>query len=162
MTMVLSKEQNLDALLRYDRYARHAFRTYVFPADKQWKDFEYLRLEENATLAQGLWKLAPTEARNGSVGLQTEHSMSGWKTARCNWRPRRHSRRKSPAAHGKSSAGRRSRLTSPCTTGLALGLELVFNLLAPDAPDRYLLANEVRRQLDFRGEIVRAELVVGG
>ncbi len=48
---VLSKESHLDALLRYDRYARHAFRTYVFPSVKNWKDFEFLRLEENETLA---------------------------------------------------------------------------------------------------------------
>jgi alpha-amylase len=40
-----------------------------------------------------------------------------------------------------------------CPAGLALGLELVLNLLAPDAPDRYFLANEVRRPLEFRGEI---------
>jgi alpha-amylase len=43
---------------------------------------------------------------------------------------------------------------------LALGLELVFNLLAPDAPDRYFLANEVRWPLDFRGEIDAPSLLL--
>ena len=57
---VLSKESHLDALLRYDRYARHAFRTYVFPSAKTWKDFEFLRLEENETLARGAWKATPS------------------------------------------------------------------------------------------------------
>jgi alpha-amylase len=32
-------------------------------------------------------------------------------------------------------------------------MELVINLLAPAAPDRYFTANGVRRPLDFRGEI---------
>jgi alpha-amylase len=36
---------------------------------------------------------------------------------------------------------------------LALGIELVFNLLAPRAPDRYFLAARVHRPLEFRGEI---------
>jgi alpha-amylase len=44
---------------------------------------------------------------------------------------------------------------------LALGVELVFNLLAPDAPDRYFLADGIRRPLEFKGEIdtPRLELV---
>ncbi|PYV17198.1 MAG: hypothetical protein DMG21_09060 [Acidobacteria bacterium] len=48
---VLSKEANLSALLRYDHYARHAFRVYAFPAAKGLDDFDYLRLDENSELA---------------------------------------------------------------------------------------------------------------
>jgi alpha-amylase len=48
----------------------------------------------------------------------------------------------------------------PCPTGMALGLELVFNLLAPDAPDRYILANQVRRPLEFRGELEAPSLLL--
>jgi alpha-amylase len=43
---------------------------------------------------------------------------------------------------------------------MATGLELVLNLLAPDAHDRYFLANEIRRPLEFRGEIDSAKLVL--
>ncbi|MGE5326216.1 MAG: alpha-amylase/4-alpha-glucanotransferase domain-containing protein, partial [Deltaproteobacteria bacterium] len=55
---VWSKESNLSALLRYDHYRRHAFRTYLFPAAKNCADFDYLRLNENAELAGGEWSVA--------------------------------------------------------------------------------------------------------
>ena len=56
----------------------------------------------------------------------------------------------------------RSSLTSdqPCSVTMALGTELVINLLAPSAPDRYFLANGVRRPLDFRGEIDATNLTL--
>ena len=60
--MVLSKESNLDALLRYDRYARRGFRTYLFPASKAFEDFALLRLEESPALAQAAWKVAAVQA----------------------------------------------------------------------------------------------------
>src|ERR1035441_9074554 len=59
---VLSKESHLDALLRYDRYARHAFRSYVFPSSKTWQDFEFLRLQEDETLARGAWRATPLKS----------------------------------------------------------------------------------------------------
>jgi alpha-amylase len=43
---------------------------------------------------------------------------------------------------------------------MAMGLELVLNLLAPDAHDRYFLAKDVRRPLEFRGEIDSARLTL--
>jgi hypothetical protein len=48
----------------------------------------------------------------------------------------------------------------PCPAKTALGTELVINLLAPAAPDRYFLANGVRRPLDFRGEIDSSNLTL--
>ena len=71
--LVLSKESHLDALLRYDRYARHAFRSYVFPSAKSWKDFEFLRLEENETLARGAWKATSLKAPGGRVRIPQRH-----------------------------------------------------------------------------------------
>ena len=41
-----------------------------------------------------------------------------------------------------------------------MGLELVLNLLAPDAHDRYFLAKDVHRPLEFRGEIASDKLTV--
>jgi len=37
---------------------------------------------------------------------------------------------------------------------------VVLNLLAPDAPDRYFLANGVRHPLEFKGEIDSPELLL--
>jgi len=47
-----------------------------------------------------------------------------------------------------------------CPTGAGLGLELVLNLLAPDAHDRYFLAQDVHRPLEFRGEIASDKLTL--
>src|SRR5208282_4511792 len=76
---VLSKESHLDALLRYDRYARHAFRTYVFPSARNWKDFEFLRLEENEALARGTWKATPIKAAGAAMEFRsaTDVQVSG-------------------------------------------------------------------------------------
>ncbi len=47
-----------------------------------------------------------------------------------------------------------------CPGKMALGTELVINLLAPTAPDRYFIANGVRRPLEFRGEIDASNLTL--
>jgi alpha-amylase len=156
---VWSKEPNLAALLRYDRYGRHVFRTYVFPAAKQWPDFDYLRLEENGDLAGGPWTVVAAPGQTGTVVLQREaqHRANGEdmllraaktikaKVVRSRWQ-----------LECRTSLARDSESPAP----LALGTELVFNLLAPDAPDRYFLANGVRHRLEFKGEIDSPELLL--
>jgi hypothetical protein len=150
--MVLSKETHLEALLRYDRYARHAFRTYVFPADKNWKDFDYLRLEESETLAKGPWQATQVKAAAPTFELHNEAKIHS------NGCDLRVDALKTLVSNVSGPVWRlecRSSLSTDlsCPAGLALGLEMVLNLLAPDAPDRFILANEVRRPLEFRGEI---------
>ena len=73
--MVLSKEANLETLLRYDRYARHMFRTFVFSAAKGWRDFSLLRLDENEVLACGPWKQPAGRALPGVVRLESSASI---------------------------------------------------------------------------------------
>jgi hypothetical protein len=154
---VWSKEPNLAALLRCDRYQRHAFRTYLFSAVKQWPDFDYLRLEENGDLAGGPWAVVAAPGRTGTVVLQREaqHRVNGEemllraaktikaKVVRSQWQ-----------LECRTSLARDSQSPAP----LALGTEMVFNLLAPDAPDRYFLAKGVRHPLEFKGEIDSPEL----
>jgi alpha-amylase len=157
--MVLSKEANLDALLRYDRYARHAFRTYVFPAGKQWKDFEHLGLEENETLARGAWKALRVTPHDEVVKLENQASI---RLNDCEMRVQAQKLLTSRVSGAAWQIECDSTLSTdrPCPTGLALGLELVFNLLSPDAPDRYILDNLVRRPLEFRGEIEAPSLLL--
>ena len=68
--LTLSKEAHLDALLRYDRYARHGFRTYLFPGTKSWQDYDYLHLDENIDLAGGDWKTFPIRSGAAAVELR--------------------------------------------------------------------------------------------
>ncbi len=151
---VASKEANLAAYLAYDRYARHALRTYVFPATRTWEDFAGLNLEESDQLAGGAWSLASQappavfefrrEARTSVDGRAVRLEAI---------------KRVSTQAVGEEwEVACRLSVTAEAPPGpLALGLELVFNLLAPDAADRYyrLLADggEVRRPLGFQGEL---------
>ena len=156
---VLSKESHLEALLRYDRYARHAFRTYVFPAAKQCQDFEYLRLGEDETLARGLWQVTPFDPSAGVVEMR---NASQFQIDGC---PLRIEAAKTLASRVGDAAWQlecRSTLSADrsCPAGIAHGLEMVFNLLAPDAHDRYFLANEVRRPLEFCGEIESPQLAL--
>jgi len=150
--MVLSKEANLEALLRYDRYPRHMFRTFVFSAAKGWRDFSLLRLEENEVLACGPWKQPAGGALPGLVRLESSAPIQ---IGDCVMQIRA---RKTFTAKVQGETCRiecKSSLSTdqPCPAKTALGTELVINLLAPSAPDRYFIANGVRRPLDFRGEI---------
>jgi alpha-amylase len=156
---VWTKEPNLAALLRYDHYGRHAFRTYVFPAAKQWPDFDYLRLDENGDLAGGPWTVVASPGQTGTLVLEREalHRADGedlllraaktikTKVARSRWQ-----------LECRTSLA----VDQASPTPLALGIELVINLLAPDAPDRYFLAHGVRHPLEFKGEIDSPELLL--
>ena len=156
---VLSKESHLDALLRYDRYARHAFRSYVFPSSKTWQDFELLRLEENETLARGAWKATSVKAPATAIEFR---SIADIRSSGCVMRVDALKTLTSKVSGSTWQIECRSSLNTDrsCTDGMALGLELVLNLLAPDAHDRYFLANDVHRPLEFRGEIGSARLTV--
>jgi alpha-amylase len=157
--MVLSKESHLDALLRYDRYARHTFRSYLFSSAKSWKDFEFLRLDENESLARGAWEATPVKAPG--TGFEF-HSATDVCFNGCVMRVDAVKTLTSKVSGSTWQIECRSSLDTDrsCPTGMALGLELVLNLLAPDAHDRYFLAKDVHRPLEFRGEIDSAKLTV--
>ncbi len=159
--LVASKEANLDALLSYDRYLRHAFRTYLFPASKRWEDFGCARLEENGELAGAPWSLVADakaempwslalrrDARLRLDGDEREFKVLKTLTTKVTGKVWRVECRTSLSMNG------------PARAPLALGLEMVFNLLAGDAPDRYFQANETRHRLNFRGEIISPNLVL--
>ena len=157
---VWSKEANLEALLRYDRYGRHTFRTYLFPAGKQLDDFNYLRLEENPELARGAWEYSRRKGGDGGVfHLSKEVQLPAAQGAQ------KLTAQKEIRTLAKDGVWRldcRSLLSAEfgVSIPLALGLEMVFNLLAPDAPDRYFQANQARWPLEFQGEIDASELLL--
>jgi alpha-amylase len=157
--MILSKEANLEALLRYDHYERHMFRTFVFSAAKGWRDFSLLRLDENEVLACGRWKQsagreipgvvrlessAPIQIGDCAMQIEAQKTFTVKVQGESCW------------IECKSSLS----AAQPCPAKTALGTELVINLLAPSAPDRYFIANGVRRPLDFRGEIDASNLTL--
>lgn len=157
--VVLSKESHLDALLRYDRYARHAFRSYIFPASKTWQDFEFLRLQEHEKLARGTWKTTDLKSSRAALEFRTAADVQ---VNGCGIHLDAVKTITSKVSGSAWQIECRSSLNTDrsCPSGMAFGLELVLNLLAPDAHDRYFLAKDVHRPLNFRGEIVSDKLVV--
>jgi alpha-amylase len=157
--MVLSKEANLEALLRYDRYARHMFRTYVFSAVKGWRDFSLLRLDENEVLACGPWKQSAGRTLPGVVRLENSAPVV---LGDCVMQIEARKTLTTKVQGDTCRIECKSSLSAdqPCPAKTALGTELVINLLAPAAPDRYFVANGVRRPLDFRGEIDASNLTL--
>ena len=154
---VLAKEADLNALLCYDRYGRHSFRTYVFSAAKTWQDFADLRLDECQNLARGAWALARQRAAS-TVQLEQELHVGERPPIRAT---------KSICIKAEGTFCRLACRSSFSADGVMtvpwmLGVELVFNLEAPNAPDRYFLiagdSSEVRRPLEFKGEIRSPQL----
>jgi alpha-amylase len=145
---VASKEEGLERYLRYDRYDRHAFRTFFFTAAKTWEDFAALRLEESPGWAAGRYLVGEPKDDGGiftrtgplaveedslEISLQKEFTL---------------------AAEG---GGERlsCALKLDCMQGsgsFRLGLEMILNLLAGHAPDRYYHAADWREALDWEGE----------
>jgi hypothetical protein len=150
------KHAELAGLLRYDLYARHCFRTYLFPPWKQFGDFERLDLQEGNGLAAGSWQVATGPSANPvELSRQSRYERDGENLEI--------EVRKVLFARSTASGFRvecRSLISGnqPHVVPLSLGVEMVFNLLAPNAPDRYLAAAGERHPLEFSGEIQAAKL----
>ena len=162
--LVLSNQQSLQGLLRYDRYPRHAFRTYVFPAGKQWENFRDLTLEENQSLAQGGWNLTHQAGSTptGVFRLERETSLTPGGSSGAALRSTAVKTVTTNSAGGNWMLECRSSLLfdADSAPALTLGIELVVNLLAPDAPDRYFLAGDARHPLRFAGELKGSRLLI--
>lgn len=156
---VTSKEPNLAALLRYDHYARHVFRSYVFPAWKSWEDFDYLRLEENGDIAGGAWTATGSASKPDAAEFEREalHRIGGSDVSlRARKTIETSSGGKAWMLTCKSSLSSERAIGNP----LALGVELVFNLLAPNAHDRYFETAGDRYPLEFRGKFSTSPLLI--
>jgi len=152
--LVAAKEAGLAEALVYDHYDRHAFRLLVFPAEKGWEDFRRNALTENAALATGSYRLVRA----------TPHELRTEKTALLSNGIRVEARKDfswcaASAAGVEIACTVRLRNMSSTAVPVAVGLELVVNLLAPDAPDRYLTFGRERHRLRWQGEIFQADEV---
>lgn len=157
---VWSKEANFSALLRYDRYGRHAFRTYLFPASKQCEDYNYLRLEENAELAGGAWTRSRETTDSQEVFRLAKEIRLGPDGDTQTLRAVKEIRTQAREGAWRLDCTSSLAVEHGAPTPLALGIELVFNLLAPDAPDRYFQAHQARWPLEFQGEVEASQLLL--
>jgi 4-alpha-glucanotransferase len=153
---LLEEKTALTDLLLYDSYARHCFRNYLFSASKRWKDFERLNLQEEGSLAAGPWTITTNPSANPvELSLRTRYDRDG-ANLEIEARKVLITRITETGVVVECQSLISSDQASPVP--LTFGVELVFNLLAPNAPDRYFLAAGKRHPLEFGGEIRAARL----
>ncbi|HEV2245531.1 MAG TPA: alpha-amylase/4-alpha-glucanotransferase domain-containing protein, partial [Terriglobia bacterium] len=150
------KKTEIAQLLCYDRYMRHCFRTYLFPPRKQWTDFERLDLQEESGLAAGAWQLATSPSANPVELSRRSRYESNGASLEVEARKALFARGTESGFHLECRSLISSDQSHPAP--LSLGVEMVFNLLAPDAPDRYIAAADTRHPLEFSGEIQAPKL----
>lgn len=158
----LAKEPGLEKKLKYDRWARNAFRLLLFAPGKTHQDYEALHLQESASFAGGDYRVeqaTPQETKlaieaplrqvlagvdpgfilRAEKVLQFENQENGI-GVRC-----RVELAPKPAAASQGGSG--------APVQFAAGLELVINLLAPNVPDRYIEFAGERKPLEWSGVV---------
>jgi len=134
---VRSKEPGLERWLQYDRWQRHAFRLLLFSQAKSQADYASLKLEEDAALAGGNYRLG--DVSETAASLASEESADWAVGKRFSF---------SPAENGfEIVCDIIVRRTAAGAASMNVGLELVLNFLAPSAPDRYFEADGRRAPL---------------
>jgi hypothetical protein len=145
-----TKEEGLDRWLNYDRWPRHAFRLLLFGREKTHQDCSTVRLEEDAPLAGGRYRVA--ELSLSQVRLVSEDSLD--------W-PAEKKLSFAPTAKGfdvtcEVTLGR----TAHGTASVNVGIEVILNFLAPSAPDRYFESAGQRYPLRWGAAAPASELRV--
>ncbi len=148
------KEPNLERFLRYDRYARHSFRAYLFdPANTQ-QDYETLQMKEVPAVTNGQYMQRSSSANYADLRFECdlpEFASEGGKVPHL-------SITKlflfGPAPQGcEVSCDLSLTLSAPLAQPLALGVESVINFLAPTEPDRFFETPSGPQNLRFSGTL---------
>ncbi|HEV7966234.1 MAG TPA: alpha-amylase/4-alpha-glucanotransferase domain-containing protein [Candidatus Acidoferrales bacterium] len=158
----LTKEPGLEKRLKYDRWARNAFRLLLFAPGKTHGDYEALHLEEGAAFAGGDYQIENANAKAMKLSLEAplrqviatadsdcilrvakvlhfdSHEHGFDVRCRIDFAPKGIA----PPAPGHSGPAQ-----------FTVGLEVVLNLLAPNVPDRYIEFAGGRQPLEWSGVI---------
>ena len=166
----LAKEPGLEKRLKYDRWARNAFRLLLFAPGKTQADYEALRLEESAAFAGGNYQIELATADQVKLKKETPlRQVSPSADPGCVVCAAKALRF---AVHAKGfdvrcrvDLARMASASSPRgddgPVQFTAGLEMVINLLAPNVPDRYIEFGGSRKPLEWSGvaEGTRVRLV---
>jgi 4-alpha-glucanotransferase len=151
----LAKEVGLEKLLKYDRWPRHMFRLLLFESGKTQTDYEMLRLEENAAFAGGDYRVEEAGPERVVLSLGAPlHGGSGEGWQQQNLHAVKMLRFGSAKAACDVSCGLTLAFRNAAPPGqIMVGLEIVLNLLAPTAPDRYFEVLGRRHALGWSGVV---------
>jgi 4-alpha-glucanotransferase len=142
------KEPGLERFLRYDRWPRHSFRVLLFDPQRALADYEALELQEDPGFAGGAYQVKSSSANDAQLLREGELKMKSSS-------PRVSVAKRftfGPAPHGcEVGCEIGLKLKDPLSEKLAVGIESVLNLLAPNEPDRFFETPQGPRNLRFSG-----------
>ncbi len=148
------KEMGLDRFLVYDRWPRHTFRIFLFDPSRTPADYEALKLQEDAGFAAGVFTVESSSSqsadlrRHGNFARTEDTSAPGADLSVVKHLSF------GPAPRGCEIACElRVKFKHRPERRLAIGLESVVNLLAPNAADRFFETPEGPQSLRFTGAL---------
>lgn len=144
------KEEGLERWLNYDRWARNAFRLLLFGREKNQQDCATVRLEENAALAGGRYRVAEFSRTGATLASEESADWPAEKTFMFAATPEGFDIVCEVAL----------RRTAPGAASMYVGIELIMNFLSPSAPDRYFESGGQRYPLRWAAAVPASELRV--
>jgi alpha-amylase len=148
------KEMGLDRFLLYDRWPRHTFRIFLFDPSRTPAEYEALKLQEDAGFAAGVFTVESSSSqsadlrRHGNLARTEDTSAPGTDLSVVKHLSF------GPAPRGCEIACElRVKFKHRPERRLAIGLESVVNLLAPNAADRFFETPEGPQSLRFTGAL---------
>ena len=144
------KEEGLDRWLNYDRWRRHSFRLLLFGPSKNHQDCTAVRLEEDAELAGGRYRVL--EFSPTSATLASEESAD--------WLAEKELTIVPTAAGFSVICDLSLRRTAADAASVCVGMEVIVNFLAPSEPDRYFESGGERHPLRWSASAPGSELVI--
>jgi len=146
------KEPGLERFLRYDRWARHSFRVLLFDPRRTPADYEALELQEDPGFAGGAYQVKSSSAHDAQLLREGDCRLGGPSSSALARLSVAKRFTFGPAPHGCEvgcEVGIKAR--EPLGAPLAVGIESVVNLLAPDEDDRFFETPQGPRNLRFSG-----------
>jgi len=144
------KEPGLEKYLRYDRWARHAFRILIFSPMRKHGEYETLQLQEDAGFASGEYFVKSSGPREAEIVREAilttkdgDFPLSLTKRISTGSAPR--------GCEVACEVG--IKLKHPLERAVIVGIESVINLLAPAEGNRFFETQEGPRNLRFSGEL---------
>jgi 4-alpha-glucanotransferase len=150
------KESGLDRYLRYDRWARTAFRLFLFDASLTQAHYESMDLHEGREFAGGEFRVMSSSANEAELSQELSFEPADAEHTKLTVTKRFSF---GPAPSGcEIACDVRLHFTMRPHKAFAIGLESVINLLAPTEPDRFFETPEGKQNLRFSGSVAGPSL----
>ena len=143
-----AKEEGLEKYLRYDRWARHAFRVMICSPKRTHEEYAQLQLQEDAGFAGGEYQVRSSGPHEAVIEREAmlptkDGDVLFHLTKRFSF---------GSAPNGCEVACEIGvKVKQPMERAVIIGLESVINLLAPDAVDRFIETMDGPKNLRFSG-----------